>query len=167
MKRRHLRRTFKARGHEVLVESGTYLGDTVAYLESHARRIITVELDVTLYEKACRRFAGNDKIEVHHGDALRVIPDVMRGLDAAPLVYLDGHYSARGTARGDLVEPALELLHELGEVAKPGTTILVDDLLNFGYTDDFPSLDGLLVAARSAFPAAKIHTGMNCLVIEA
>jgi hypothetical protein len=166
IKRRYLRRVFEDRGHDVLVESGTYLGDTVASFEQHARLVVSVELHPGLYERACRRFAGNPKVRLLHGDGVEVIPRVVAELDAPPLIWLDGHYSKEGTARGDEMEPALTLLARLGPVTKPGTTVVIDDLRMFGAHSEVPCLEDLLRVAREAFPQATIHTGMDSLVIE-
>lgn len=166
-KRKHLGKLFNDRRHDVFIESGTYLGDTVAYIEPRARLVISVELDEVLYERAQRRFAGNDKIKLHHGDGAEAVPLIVEELEAPAMIWLDGHYSMEGTALGDEHEPALTLLTKLGPVITAGTTIVVDDLRLFSTHSEFPTLDELLAVARRTFPRARIRTGMDSLVIEA
>ena len=166
-KRRHLLELFRARGHEVFVESGTYLGGTVAFMRSHARRIVSIEIEPELYEAARRRFAGDSNVELLLGDAAIVIPEVVAGLEGSALVWLDGHFTGGvNTVPGEAVEPAPGILESLGKLdLPPGITVVVDDVRLFGRGDGFPQLDELVLGARSAFPEAVIALGLDSLVI--
>lgn len=167
-KREHLLDLFSTRGHSVLVETGTYLGDTVAYFLSHATRIVSIEIEPTLYAAACRRFAKEPSVELIEGDALAVVPQLLQMLDEPPLLWLDGHFSGGVTGKGQEIEPAGSILERLSRIKKPsGMTVVIDDLRLFGREPDFPTLDVLIANARAAFPLARIHTGLDSLVIEA
>ena len=168
-KRRHLLGIFRERKHQVLVESGTYLGGTVAFMLPHARKIVSVEIEPSLYEEARRRFAGEPKVELHLGDAAKLIPELVAGIDQPALIWLDGHFTGGvNTVRGEAVEPAPGILDSLARLELPsGTTVVVDDLRLFGRGDGFPQLDELAQAARAAFPHATIAVGIDSLVIEA
>jgi hypothetical protein len=165
-KRRHLLALFRARQHETLVESGTYLGDTTAFFAPHARRVITVEVDPRLASRARQRFARIPNIEVVEGDAQEAVPRILRNLGGPALVWLDGHYSGEGTGRGLQDEPALLIVRSLREVpGLEGSTIVVDDLRTFGRDPAAPHLVDLVVAAREAFPVANVVTGLDCLIV--
>jgi predicted O-methyltransferase YrrM len=165
-KRAHLLGLFQRRGHSVFIESGTYLGDTVAYFRPHARRIVSVEVEPALYAAAQRRFSGETAIEIVEGDSLTLLPAIVAGCQSPPLVWLDGHFSGGVTGQGAEVEPAPAILEALRVAA--GTTIVVDDLRMFGRDPEpWPSLDRLVAAARRAFPLARIYCGLDSLVIEA
>jgi SAM-dependent methyltransferase len=168
-KRNHLLGLLQARGHRLFVESGTYLGDTVAFLRPHVERIVTVEVEPKLHADAVRRFAGDDGIDVILGDALEVVPAIARELDRPALIWLDGHFSGGVTGQGEYVEPAPAILDAFAVAPPPaGSTIIVDDLRMFGRDPEpWPSLDGLVAAARRAFPAANVYCGLDSLVIEA
>ena len=167
-KREHLLDLFSARRHDVLVESGTYLGDTVAFFIPHARRIVSIEVEPALFEAARARFRGEQTVELILGDALDIVPQVLQMLDTPPLLWLDGHFSGGVTGQGSEVEPAGTILFRLGRIHKPaGTTIVIDDLRLFGFDPTFPTLDELVRNARSAFPHARLYTGLDALVIEA
>jgi predicted O-methyltransferase YrrM len=62
-KRRHLLDVVQERGHDTLVEAGTYRGDTSAYFAPHARKVVTIEVDPGLAAKARERFAQTPKDE--------------------------------------------------------------------------------------------------------
>lgn len=166
-KREHLLEIFRERGHTLLIESGTYLGDTVAFFVPHAQRIVSVEVEPSLYEDARRRFEGEPRVELILGDALDIVPQLVQMADAPPLLWLDGHFSGGVTGRGAEIEPAGTILHRLGRIPTPaGTTVVIDDLRLFGRDPEFPTLDELLANARAAFAQARIYTGLDALVIE-
>lgn len=165
-KRRHLLRLFAERGHATFIEAGTYKGDTVELFVPRAARIISVELDADLHEHSARRFASVGHVDIRRGDATELIPAAAAECPPS-LIFLDGHFSGPGTALGDQVEPAVEILERLGAVAPAGTTIVVDDLRLFGRADDYPDLDVLTRSARAGFPTARIRAGLDSLVIEA
>ncbi|MGZ4270933.1 MAG: glycosyltransferase [Solirubrobacteraceae bacterium] len=167
-KRDHLLSLFRTRAHRTLLESGTFMGDTVEYFMPHAARIISVEVEPKLFADAQRKFDGVTNVEIVFGDALHVIPEIVAQLDDPPLIWLDGHFSEGVTGSGDEIEPAASILARLGSVGAPtGTTIVVDDLRLFGLHPDFPGLDELLQRARQGFPHALIRVGLDSLVIEA
>lgn len=166
-KRRHLLGLFRARGHEVFVESGTYLGGTVAFMRPHARRIVSVEIEPELYDAASRRFADDANVELLLGDAAILVPEIVAGLGEPALVWLDGHFTGGvNTVQGEAVEPAPGILESLGKLDLPrGMTVVVDDVRLFGRGDGFPNLDDLVLGARTAFPEAEIALGLDSLVI--
>jgi len=168
-KRRHVLELFRARGHKVFVEAGTYLGGTVAFMVPHAERIISVEIEPRLYEAARERFARVANVELHLGDAAELIPKLVADLREAPLVWLDGHFTGGvNTDQPEEVEPSPRTLAALGALNLPrGITIVVDDLRLFGRGDGFPSLDALVLGARRAFPDADLSVGLDSLAILA
>jgi hypothetical protein len=166
-KRQHLLTLLKEGGHETFIEAGTYLGETIAFFAPHAKRIVSVEIDERLHEMAQRRFDGTPNVELVRGDALERVPPLVAGLAEPPLVWLDGHFSRGVTGSGEIAEPGPEILDELGKLGVPaGTTLVVDDLRLFGREPTFPSLPRLVEHAQRAFPAAKICTGLDSLVIS-
>ena len=119
-KRRFLLRLFKERNHELLVESGTFLGGTVDYFLPHARRIVSVEIEPRLYEAAQHHFKSSPSVELVLGDALEEIPRVLAGVSEPPLVYLDGHFTGGVNKEpGRFVEPAPGILEQLGTLGLP------------------------------------------------
>lgn len=166
-KRRHLAYLLTERGHHIFVEAGTYRGATTAYFAKRAGRVISVELHDGLFAAARKRFARYPNVTLLNGDSLVEVPKAVAACESPPLVFLDGHFSGPGTAKGQLVEPAELTLGRLAKVAPPGTTIVVDDLRLFGSgRPGFPQLDAVTAAARSAFPHSVIRAGLDSIVIE-
>jgi hypothetical protein len=165
-KRAHLLRLLNERRHTVFVESGTYLGDTVAFIAPHAAEVVSVELHDELWQRAVERFADIPNVDIRHGDAFELVPAIVAQVAAPPLIWLDGHYSGEGTASGRESEPAARILSSLGDVSPAGTTVVIDDLRLFG-TADYAGLDELIRSATVSFPEARVRTGLDSLVIEA
>lgn len=168
IKRRHLVHLVRSRQLDVFVESGTYLGDTVAYVLPHVQRAITIELESTYWEMACARFEGDERVEVLRGDAIDLIPAVLGDIQRPALVWLDGHFTGGvSTVQGRELEPAPAILRSLSKVQlAAGTTLVVDDLRLFGQGQGFPTLDDLVGSAHTAFPTGRIYAGVDSLVIE-
>lgn len=166
-KQRHLLNTFKSRNHRIFVEAGTYKGQTTAFFIPHADQVISVELHDGLFAAAQKRFALQPNVTLVHGDSLVEIPKIVANCSSAPLVFLDGHFSGAGTAKGQEMEPAESTLGRLADVAPAGTTIVIDDLRLFGSgLSGFPQLDMITASARAAFPDAVIRTGLDSIVVE-
>jgi hypothetical protein len=165
-KRRHLLHLLRTQELRVFLESGTYLGETLAWMLPHVERAVSVELDPALYEAATRRFAGEPKVDLRHGDARLLIPKLIDQFEEPALVWLDGHFSGEGTARGVELEPAPTILETLAHVSVvPGTVIVVDDLRLFGRLEGFPPLERLISCATAGLPDAELMVGLDSLVV--
>ena len=107
VKQRAIREFAERFGVKVLIETGTYYGDVVEAMKTYFNRIYSIELSNELYENAKRRFAGDDRIMIIHGDSGIELGKLIAGLDQPALFWLDGHYSAGVTAKGDKDTPFL------------------------------------------------------------
>ena len=139
-----------------LVETGTYLGDTVEAQRKRFRKVVSIELSPDLHRAALVRFAHRKNVTLLEGDSADLMESVLAQLDGPALFWLDGHYSAGVTAQGSLDTPVqreLEII--LGSPEKH--VILVDDARCFG-SGDYPTLD----AVRAL--VARLRPGWACVV---
>lgn len=125
----------------ILIETGTYQGDMVHGCRKQFKRIVSIELDHRLYQDACRRFASDRHIEIHQGDSAKLLPKVIEGVSEPCLFWLDGHYSAGITARGDRNTPIMDELSAICEHPIDGHVILIDDARCFTGGEDYPTVD--------------------------
>lgn len=139
-------------GLSVLVETGTYLGGTVATMRHDFDLVYTIELDNVLFKVASKRFKRARNVEVIHGDSGVVLGKLMPAIRKPALFWLDGHYSGGITARGTKETPILEELTAIFEAPDLGHVIIIDDARGFGIAPDHPSLDGLIEFIRSGRP---------------
>jgi hypothetical protein len=139
-KRQLLHETLSFHQLKVAIETGTFLGDTTAFLADRCDRVITIELDPGLAARARERFKSRTNVTVLEGDSGEQLPDVLAGVDEPALFWLDGHFSGfhEGvqTARGKTDTP---LRSELETIVAwslaPSSVILIDDARMLGLPD--------------------------------
>ena len=125
-----------------LVETGTYLGDTVYSMKDRFTRIASIELSQELYERAKARFQRVPHVTIHHGDSATVLPRVLTDIHAPCLFWLDGHYSGGQTALADKETPILAELEAVASHSVKGHVILIDDAREF-VGGDYPTIPAL------------------------
>ncbi len=141
VKQRTVKRYAHEYGTRTLIETGTYFGEMVDACSREFRRIISIELDRSLYEGAHERFASDRHIEIYWGDSADLLPKLIKDLSEPSLFWLDGHYSAGITAKGALTTPIMEELSAICEVSSDGHVLLIDDARIFIGEDDYPTVD--------------------------
>jgi hypothetical protein len=131
------------------VETGTYQGQTLAYMARSGIPCTSIELSPTLYAQACTRFQNHTHVRLIQGDSGEELPKLLHTLAGPTLFWLDGHYSSGQTARGELDTPiSIELQAILNHPNKQHV-ILIDDARMFDGTRDYPHLDELLHTIRT------------------
>jgi hypothetical protein len=142
---------------QVMVETGTFRGDTVEYFKNKFSKLYSIELSEELAEKAAARFKNNSHIKIICGDSGDVLQDLVKEIDAPALYWLDGHYSSEffigneyfKTALGEKQTPVKKELQTLLN-DRHKHVILIDDARLFTGTNDYPSMNEIKkMAARS------------------
>jgi len=143
VKQRTIKEFAERFGLRVLVETGTYYGDMVEAMKNYFSRIYSIELSNELYEKAKRRFTGDDRIKIIHGDSGIELGKLIARLEQPALFWLDGHYSAGETAKGEKDTPIYEELTHIFSSSQRENVIIIDDARRFGTDPAYPSIDEL------------------------
>jgi hypothetical protein len=131
------------------IETGTHLGDTLAYIASNdSIQAVSIELDERYFSAAEDRFAVYKNVKVLHGDSGELIPDVISKLKGPALFWLDGHYSGGDTGKGSFDTPVSAELSAILKSPITGHVVLIDDSRCFDGTHDYPYLDVLLEIIR-------------------
>jgi len=133
----------KQYGCSVLVETGTYLGDMVEAQENNFKRIISIELDQHLYERAKHNFRKKSHITIYQGDSSKILPQIMPTITENALFWLDGHYSEGFTAKGDKETPIYEELEVIFQDSTHDHILLIDDARLFTGQRDYPTIEEL------------------------
>lgn len=143
---RQLARRYRAR---ILVETGTYYGDTLQALHRSFSKLYSIELSVELYRQAVLRFADYPKIWLWNGDSGEVIADVLECVDKPAIFWLDGHYSGGMTALGTEVTPVFRELKLIsGHPLRAWHLVVIDDARLFDGTDGYPTIEALSTEAK-------------------
>ena len=129
--------------YEVLVETGTFLGDMVEAQKKRFRQIYSIELGVDLFNKAVKRFKKDKNITIIQGDSGKVLPKILLEINEPAIFWLDGHYSASITAKGEKECPIFEEIDAILNNPKFNHVLLIDDARCFIGKGDYPTIDQL------------------------
>lgn len=150
--------------HEILVETGTYMGDMIFAMQDVFRKIYSIELSPFFYQKALKRFKKYKHIKLTEGDSGKVLEALVPTLDASALFWLDGHYSGGTTALGDKECPIYE---ELSHILKSplNHSIIIDDARLFVGKNDYPTVDDLQQFVSSKKPQSHFQFENDAIII--
>jgi hypothetical protein len=167
VKQRNIHEYRQRYGLEVLVETGTFKGDMVEAMKRDFRKLYSIELADHFHVAAVQRFYNDPHVKILHGDSGKVLSELVPQLDGPALFWLDGHYSAGNTARGDKDTPVME---ELGHIfARPDfkCVILIDDARLFeGKSEQvYPSVDEVKAFVARHRPDWKVEVDTDSIRI--
>ena len=88
------------------IETGTYLGDTTAFLARRAKRVYSIEPEPTLARQATRRFSGVENVTIVEGLSEDNLAGILSEIEGPVSFWLDGHYSAGITFKDRPTRPS-------------------------------------------------------------
>ena len=110
----------------ILVEGGTYLGETAKTLSREFEKIYTIEKSDVIFEKSKRNIGGISNIIQLRGDTREHLPKLVSENDNV-LFWLDSHWSG-GDTYGEQDEcPLLQELNIIFSSTMKNYAILIDD----------------------------------------
>ena len=145
-----------ATGFSILVETGTFKGDMVFAQKDRFEHIYSIELSQKLYEDAQKRFQQNENVSILLGDSGKVLQVLIKEIKKPAIFWLDGHYSAGETAKGEKECPIYEELSAIFSTPNPGHIILIDDARCFNGTGDYPTIDALTTFIKQKDPGYTV-----------
>lgn len=142
-KSRVLRRLAKEHNLKNLIETGAFVGDTIASLKSDFSSMYSIELS-TKYASHCRkRFSRYPHIFIKEGDSTTELKNLLLHEHKPTLFWLDGHYSGGDTAKGNLDSPIIDELKSILSQNRRGDVICIDDADFFNGENGYPTIDQL------------------------
>ena len=152
------------RGINVLVETGTYLGDTFAYALCSFKEVHTIEVDPRLHERAKRLFGHKTGAILHIGDSGDILPEIVDKLKEPAVFWLDGHFSSHVTGRGNEDTPIEKELKAVLGAPYPHVAV-IDDARLFGTDPAYPALDKVVEIQHSLRPGYCFFVAADVIVI--
>jgi hypothetical protein len=114
---------------EYFIETGSYMGDGISLaIEAKFKNIISIELSENFFNFCSEKFKSNKNVNLLLGDSEIVLKDTISNIDKPITFWLDGHYSACGTAFGLHESPLMQELDIIKEHHVKTHTIIIDDL---------------------------------------
>ncbi len=113
------------------IETGTYCGETIFKLEPLFDTLHTIEIKEEFYQNVKTRYSGN-KINFLLGDSSQVFKTLLPTINEPTIFFLDGHWSAGDTGKGEKDCPLIEELTIINEKFQSSAIIIIDDRRLFG-----------------------------------
>ncbi|HTS12466.1 MAG TPA: hypothetical protein VMH00_10145 [Candidatus Limnocylindrales bacterium] len=151
IKQRTLAEFARRFGLQVMVETGTNLGNMINAQMDRFREIYSIELDTWLAARAKRKFAAYPNIHLYQGDSGKVLPTIIPNITEPALFWLDAHWGAIDAP----IKIELDCIYH-----HPIHThvLLIDDARYFdGSNRDYPSIDQLRAHAASEYPGSTLE----------
>ncbi len=128
---------------KIFVETGTYMGNTVEYVENNFEKIYTIEVDSDLH-MFNENYSGKEgKIEFILGDSKDKLKKVLKKIgNKKAIFWLDAHCSEGITSMGESYTPILDEIRDIERHSSEGT-ILIDDLRLFKSDKRYPSIEDI------------------------
>jgi len=124
---------------DILVETGTYLGDMIYFNLDKFKKIFSIELSENLANMSKNIFKNKKHVKILIGDSGIKLKEVILELDSKSLFWLDGHYSGGLTAKGESNCPVLKELDIIFNNNIYRHIILIDDANAFDGKNDYPN----------------------------
>ena len=115
------------------IETGTWHGDTAAFLATRASHVWTIEPDNKLSLAASARFHDCSNVTVVEGLSEDKLSEILDSVSGDVCFWLDGHFSSGDTHRGPIDTPIRAELKTIEEhLGRLGNVVvLVDDMRCF------------------------------------
>lgn len=149
----------------ILVETGTYLGDMVWAQRKNFNKIYSIELSSAFADLAKNRFRNFPHISILEGDSGIVMKSLVGQLKEKTIFWLDGHYSGGNTACAEKECPVYEELESIlnSEIEH---VLLIDDARCFVGEDSYPTKEALAEFIVQRFPNSIIEIEYDCIMVE-
>lgn len=148
---------------KTLVETGTYYGEMVAAMKGRFDRIYSIEFVPELAERAKRKFAAEEHIQIFRGDSRVVMPEVLAMVKEPALFWLDaGYYGWVGIRTNEQrlsAELEMILSHPFPHM------ILLDDARGLTGRDGIPSVEDVKHYVESKFPHRSVEVKYDIMRI--
>ena len=165
-KARVIREWAAKRDIRVLVETGTYLGDTIQSTRHYFEQIFSIELDSTLHSRARHRFATARNVSLINGDSSLALPIVFPQLNRPTLFWLDAHFSEGITAKGSGVTPILKEVELIVKCRSGADVILIDDAPLFDGTNGYPTIEFVTLYVKRIWPEANVYFESDIIILS-
>ena len=147
----------------IIIETGTYLGDTIDKGKHCFKEIYSIELNDYLFNKARTKYSRFDNIHIIKGDSVKALPEIVAKLSKAALFWLDAHYSGGITGGNVELSPIVKEVECILKQHEHGHVLLIDDANMFIGEKGYPNIEFLKELIHKYRPGWLIYTKNNII----
>lgn len=128
-------------GAQVWIETGTYFGETTAFLAARFPKVISIEPSDKLFNNAVHRFRGLKGVKLLNGTSEEKFLEALNSAEAMKVAFwLDGHFSGGDTFQAHTDTPVLFELEAIAQNLNrlEITAICIDDIRLFDSDPAYP-----------------------------
>jgi hypothetical protein len=148
---------------DTLVETGTYLGDTVNRARGCFKEIYSIEVDSALFNKAQKKFSCFKGIHILKGDSAEVLAEVIVEIKTPALFWLDAHYSGGITSGDAELSPIVKEVEGILKANNLEHVLLIDDAHLFNGQHGYPDIEFLDKLIRKYRPEWCLYLENNII----
>ncbi|HPV52071.1 MAG TPA: hypothetical protein PLN37_08320, partial [Smithella sp.] len=115
----------------VFIETGTYMGEMIDAVLNLFPKIISIEFDLKLAQRAKNKYSSMRHVTILQGDSGTLLPELLAGIKEPCLFWLDAHYSGGVTGQADSETPIVKEIKSILEHPCSDHVILIDDAREF------------------------------------
>tara|TARA_Y100000389_G_scaffold202955_1_gene249874 strand:- start:276 stop:845 length:570 start_codon:yes stop_codon:yes gene_type:complete len=116
----------------IFVETGTFMGETIFSMSNKFKELHTIEIKKEYYDNVKRINNTNSNINFYLGDSSIEIINICKNIKNNTVFFLDGHWSAGNTGKGNKDCPIYEELDGIMNSLTHKAIIIIDDVRLFG-----------------------------------
>ena len=159
--------TKKARNFKInlLIESGTYLGQSTRYFARHFNTVYTIELSEELFNFAKKNMALQN-IKFYQGNSAEILQKIVNELKTGAVFFLDAHMSGGVTVAGETATPVRIELAILENFPHLKNSILIlDDARGFDGTNSYPAFEEIIIWAKK-LNLGRVYSELDMIIID-
>ena len=115
----------------VLIETGTWRGETIRNVLTLFEVIHSIEIEPQLFSKLKEK-GFPSSVSLHLGDSSLLLTKLIPQIDCASIFFLDAHWCCLNTGRGSKDVPLIEELQAILDFQTRPAIIIIDDVRLFG-----------------------------------
>lgn len=158
-------------GLTTLVETGTYAGGTASMASLIFDAVYSIEKSAALHAQAAHEYRSLANVRFVHGDSVAALPDVIQGLAAPAVFWLDAHWCGQESTGEDDPCPVLDEIAAINR-SPHEHVVLIDDAHAFmsplerPYRDELYPAIGPLLQAIDAAPYPRYTVIIEDVIIS-
>lgn len=135
----------------VLIETGTYVGDMCYAARNNFKQVYSIELSSFLFRIAKQVLSGSANVNLFQGDSGVMLPRILSSVSEQCVFWLDAHYSSGITSMGACETQISRELQAIAAHRVKNHVILIDDARDFN-GKSYPALQFMEDFCAKHFP---------------